>query len=76
MDGVPPIAMQSAAAMVTVPDGGTTVSRGIYRTEDSVTRERTPFLNQIPILGSLFKNFARTKTTRELLIFTTPRIIT
>ncbi len=75
VNGIPPITMQSAKTMVMVPDGGTTVIGGIYRTEDSVTRERTPFLNQIPILGSLFKNFARTKTSRELLIFITPRIL-
>lgn len=75
VNGIPPITMQSAKTMVMVPDGGTTVIGGIYRAEDSVTREGTPFLNQIPILGSLFKNFARTKTSRELLIFITPRII-
>jgi type IV pilus secretin PilQ/predicted competence protein len=75
VNGIPPITMQSAKTTVMVPDGGTTVIGGIYRSEDSVTRERTPFLNQIPILGSLFKNFARTKTSRELLIFITPRIV-
>jgi len=75
VNGIPPITMQSAKTMVMVPDGGTTVIGGIYRTEDSVTRERVPFLHQIPILGSLFKNFARTKQSRELLIFITPRII-
>lgn len=75
VNGIPPITMQSAKTTVMVPDGGTTVIGGIYRTEDSVTRERVPFLHQIPILGSLFKNFARTKQSRELLIFITPRII-
>ena len=75
VNGIPPITMQSAKTTVMVPDGGTTVIGGIYRTEDSVTRERVPFLHQIPILGNLFKNFARTKTSRELLIFITPRII-
>jgi len=75
VNGIPPITMQSAKTTVMVPDGGTTVIGGIYRTEDSVTRERVPFLHQIPILGSIFKNFARTKTSRELLIFITPRII-
>jgi type IV pilus secretin PilQ/predicted competence protein len=75
VNGIPPITMQSAKTMVMVPDGGTTVIGGIYRTEDSVTRERVPFLHQIPILGSIFKNFARTKQSRELLIFITPRII-
>jgi type IV pilus secretin PilQ/predicted competence protein len=75
VNGIPPITMQSAKTTVMVPDGGTTVIGGIYRTEDSITRERVPFLHQIPILGSIFKNFARTKTSRELLIFITPRII-
>ena len=75
VNGIPPITTQSVTTTIMIPDGGTTVIGGIYRTEDSVTRERTPFLNQIPILGGLFRNFARTKTTRELLIFITPRII-
>ncbi len=75
VNGIPPITMQSATTTVMVPDGGTTVIGGIYRTEDSVTRERVPFLHQIPLLGSIFKNFARTKQSRELLIFITPRII-
>jgi len=75
VNGIPPITTQSAKTTVMVPDGGTTVIGGIYRTEDSVTRERVPFLHQIPILGNMFKNFARTKQQRELLIFITPRIV-
>jgi type IV pilus secretin PilQ/predicted competence protein len=75
VNGIPPITTQSARTTVMVPDGGTTVIGGIYRTEDSVTRERVPFLHQIPILGKLFRSFARTKQNRELLIFITPRII-
>ncbi|MGB8958251.1 MAG: type IV pilus secretin PilQ, partial [Candidatus Aminicenantales bacterium] len=45
VNGIPPITMQSAKTTVMVPDGGTTVIGGIYRTEDSVTRERVPFLH-------------------------------
>ncbi|MCK4496220.1 MAG: type IV pilus secretin PilQ, partial [Candidatus Aminicenantes bacterium] len=75
VNGIPPITTQSATTTVMIPDGGTTVIGGIYRTEDSITRERVPFLHKIPILGNLFKSFARTKQTRELLIFITPRII-
>jgi type IV pilus secretin PilQ/predicted competence protein len=75
VNGIPPITMQSATTTVMVIDGGTTVIGGIYRTEDSFTRERVPFLHKIPILGGLFKNFARTRQNRELIIFITPRII-
>jgi len=75
VNGIPPITTQSAKTTVMVPDGGTTVIGGIYRMEDSTTREGVPFLSKIPILGNLFRNFARTKQNRELLIFITPRIM-
>jgi len=75
VNGIPPITTQSAKTTVMVPDGGTTVIGGIYRTEDSITREKVPFLWSIPIIGNLFKSYARTKQNRELLIFITPRII-
>jgi type IV pilus secretin PilQ/predicted competence protein len=74
VNGIPPITTQSAKTTVMVPDGGTTVIGGIYRVEDSVTREKVPLLHQIPILGALFKNLAKNRTNRELLIFITPRI--
>jgi type IV pilus assembly protein PilQ len=75
VNGIPPITTQSAKTTVMIPDGGTTVIGGIYRTEDSVTQEKVPLLHKIPILGNLFRSFARTKQNRELLIFITPRII-
>jgi type IV pilus assembly protein PilQ len=75
VNGIPPITTQSATTTVMVIDGGTTVIGGIYRTEDSITREKVPLLHKIPILGGLFKSFARTRQKRELIIFITPRII-
>lgn len=75
VNGIPPITTQSAQTTVMIPDGGTTVIGGIYRSEDSISREKVPLLHQIPILGNLFRSFARTKQNRELLIFITPRII-
>jgi len=75
VNGIPPIITQSATTTVMIPDGGTTVIGGIYRTEDSITRDRVPFFHKIPIIGNLFKSFTRTKQSRELLIFVTPRIL-
>lgn len=75
VNGIPPITTQSAKTVVGVADGGTTVIGGIYRQEDAITRERVPFLHQIPILGNLFKSFSKTVQNRELLIFITPRIL-
>jgi type IV pilus assembly protein PilQ len=75
VNGIPPLITQRANTTMTVPDGGTRVIGGIYRTEDSITNEKVPFLSKIPILGTLFKSSAHTKTNRELLIFITPRIL-
>jgi type IV pilus assembly protein PilQ len=75
VQGIPPITTESAKTTIMIPDGGTAVIGGIYRTEDSVTRDSVPYMAQIPILGKLFRSFSRTKTSQELLIFITPRII-
>lgn len=75
VNGIPPIITQSASSTVTIPDGGTTVIGGIFRTEESVSRERVPLLHKIPILGALFRNMSQTRKNRELLIFITPRIV-
>jgi type IV pilus assembly protein PilQ len=75
VNGIPPLITQSTKTTVTIPDGGTTVIGGIYRTEDSITRDKLPFLHKIPILGNLFKSSARKRENRELLIFITPKII-
>jgi len=75
VNGIPPISMQSAATTVMIPDGGTTVIGGIYQTDNSISRSRVPFLHKIPLLGNLFRSTARTETSKELLIFITPKII-
>jgi len=36
---------------------------------------KTPILGDLPFVGRLFRNSARTKDKDELLIFITPRII-
>ena len=75
VNGIPPIITQSTATTIRVPDGQTIAIGGLYRVENSVTREGVPLLSKIPILGSLFRNRSVTGDKRELLIFVTPRII-
>ncbi len=75
VNGIPPIITQSAKTTVLVRDGGTTVIGGIYKVENSETRNNVPGLSKIPILGYLFKGSQKVGTNRELLIFITPRIV-
>lgn len=75
VNGIPPITTQSAKTSVMIPNGGTTVIGGIYRIEESLSRDRVPLLHKIPVLGNLFRSSSQTRQSRELLIFITPRII-
>ncbi len=74
VNGIPPIDTQRAITTVLVADGDTTVIGGIYVSREQATKDRTPLLHRIPLLGWLFKRDAMTDESRELLIFITPRI--
>ena len=76
IDGNPQIDTQSATTKVLVSDGETTVIGGVYLSSESLTRDRTPGLSRIPLLGWLFKRDVVLDESKELLIFITPRIIT
>ena len=73
-DGGLSIDTQRAITRVQVNDGMTTVIGGIFVSREQTTKSRTPLLYRIPFLGRLFRNDSRTDTSRELLIFITPRI--
>jgi type IV pilus assembly protein PilQ len=72
--GVPGIDTQRMQTEVLVPDGGTTVMGGVLADTEGTTRQRTPGLAQIPILGNLFKRKLITRQNSEILFFITPHI--
>ena len=59
---------------VLVPDGGTTVMGGVLADTEGETRQRTPGLASIPIVGNLFKRKLTTRQNSEILFFITPHI--
>ena len=71
---IPSIDTQRAITRVQVNDGMTTVMGGIFVSREQYTQDRTPILHRIPFLGWLFKRDDQTDSSRELLIFITPRI--
>ncbi|HVH25392.1 MAG TPA: type IV pilus secretin PilQ [Vicinamibacterales bacterium] len=75
VNGIPPINTQRAITTVLVLDGQTTVIGGIYTANATNTRDQTPGLGSIPLLGWLFKRDSVTDENSELLIFITPKII-
>jgi type IV pilus assembly protein PilQ len=72
--GVPGIDTQRMQTEVLVPDGGTTVMGGVLADTEGTTRQRTPGIASIPILGNLFKRKLVTHQKSEILFFITPHI--
>jgi type IV pilus assembly protein PilQ len=72
--GVPGIDTQRMQTEVLVPDGGTTVMGGVLADTEGETRQRTPGLASIPVVGNLFKRKLTTRQSSEILFFITPHI--
>ena len=72
---VPAIDTREVTTQVLVNDGQTVVLGGILTTQASNIVNKVPFLGDIPVLGTFFKNTNRTNNKDELLIFVTPKII-
>jgi type IV pilus assembly protein PilQ len=75
VNGIPPIDTQYANTQVQVNDGATTVIGGIFLSREQSVNDRTPLLHRIPLLGWMFRRDRIEDSSRELLIFITPRII-
>src|SRR5258706_5712871 len=70
--GVPGIDTQRMQTEVLVPDGGTTVMGGVLADTEGQTRQRTPGLASVPVLGNLFKPKLVTRQNSQILSFITP----
>jgi type IV pilus assembly protein PilQ len=61
---------------VLVENGETAIIGGLIRQVESNLESGIPVLMDVPVLGSLFKHSSKTKDSRELVVFVTPRIVT
>ena len=75
VNGIPPIDTQRANTQVQINDGSTTVIGGIFVSQEQSSNDKTPVLYRVPLLGWLFKRDRVEDSSRELLIFITPRIL-
>jgi type IV pilus assembly protein PilQ len=60
---------------VLVENGGTVVIGGLFTQVEREDVTKVPFLGDVPIMGNLFKNKARTSNKTELLVFITPKVV-
>ncbi len=66
---------QEVNTQVLVNNGETVVLGGIYQRETRQDLATIPFLGELPVLGTLFRNKQRINNKSELLVFVTPRIV-
>ncbi|MDR0275218.1 MAG: type IV pilus secretin PilQ [Burkholderiaceae bacterium] len=60
---------------VLIENGGTVVIGGIFTMDETDSVTKVPLLGDIPLLGNLFKQNAKTKNKQELLVFITPKVV-
>jgi type IV pilus assembly protein PilQ len=75
LQGNPPIRKEQVESTVVVQDGDTVVIGGILRNQEDKSVSGLPWLQNIPILGWLFKTEGLDRQKRQLLIFVTPKIL-
>jgi type II secretory pathway component GspD/PulD (secretin) len=66
---------QSMITNVIVRNGNTVVLGGLIREENSVTRQQTPFLGDVPLLGAAFRDQADSVSRTETIFLVTPTIV-
>jgi len=70
-----PIYKNKVDSRIAVRNGDTIVIGGVKTSQDTQGRNGVPWLSQIPVLGWLFKEEEISRSTRDLIIFITPRIL-
>lgn len=60
---------------VTLRDGDTLVLSGLQKDQKITTKNKIPFLGDLPVLGNLFRSNTRQNRRTELLVFLTPRVV-
>jgi len=74
-DELPDTTRRQAVTDVVCGDGETIVIGGLSQEEQTVKRQKTPLLGDIPLLGQLFRRTTRSTKESTLVIFITPRLI-
>jgi type IV pilus assembly protein PilQ len=73
--GDPPINKMEISTKLLIADGDIVVIGGIKKNKVFSTKNQTPGLGNLPVLGNLFKGKTKSDTMDELLIFIAPRIL-
>ncbi len=71
----PTIQQRLIQSTVAIQSGETVVLGGLIRDSSELTKSGVPILQDIPVLGALFRNTDNSTARTELLVLITPRVI-
>jgi general secretion pathway protein D len=71
----PTIQQRKINSTVAVQDGETVVLGGLISDNQNTSRNGVPLLQDIPVLGNLFRDTGNNKTRTELLVLITPHVV-
>jgi general secretion pathway protein D len=74
-DVLPRIVARQASAHLNVWDGQTVVLGGMIIPSIQTTKDKVPFLGDLPVLGHLFRSQSKTEIKKNLLVFVTATIV-
>ena len=72
---VPPISKMQIDTKLLLADGDIVVIGGIKKDKVSDSKNQTPGIGNVPVIGNLFKGKAKSDCLNELLVFIAPRIL-
>src|ERR1700693_1160952 len=73
-NSVPTIATRYIRTSVTAPNGTTIILGGLIQDNNGKNSSGVPYLDRIPLLGSLFRNTTKTRDRTELIILMCPEV--
>ena len=73
--GLPSKKTTEVTSNIMVKDGHTIIIGGLFRESSSTSRQQTPGLGNIPIVGNLFKSQSDNTKREEIIVLLTPHII-
>ena len=72
---LPVVTRRKSVNTVRVQDGGTVVVAGLSDNRTRLNEQRVPGIGNAPLVGRAFRNSGGGQTTRQVLIFVTPRLL-
>ena len=71
----PQISTREAQTTLRVRSGETIVMGGLMKSEETASYDRVPILSDLPFLGQIFRHRKTTKSSSQVIISITPRVI-